>query len=235
MAKTELQPTGADSNITSNQGVKPETADTVQPQADVSVLKQQVEELSEQVKKVQSAKDAEIAKIHRLYQERMNAVQARAKREIETVADVLPEEAKQAYLERKQAQELNELRAEKARQEAANYLVEQFGVPHEVLKDADSPEAMSAAAFTWMKRRLDEVTAPPSKEELARKEAEEAKRSGAVDTTVSRGTSAPGAVVANMDMSALQEAARKGGREGRAARIEYLKALNSKASAKVKV
>ena len=127
MANTELQPTGADSNITSNQGVKPETADTVQPQADVSVLKQQVEELSEQVKKVQSAKDAEIARIHRLYQEKMNAVQARAKKEIETVADVLPEEARREYLERKQAQELNELRAEKARQEAANYLVEQFG------------------------------------------------------------------------------------------------------------
>ncbi len=238
MADKELQPTGVDSNTTSTQGVGPETADTVQPQADdVSVLKTQVEALSEQVRKVQSTKDAEIARVHKMYQERMNAIKTQAQREVETVADVLPEEAKRAYLERRKEQELNDLRAEKARNEAASYLVEQFGVPADVLKDADSPEAMSAAAFLWMKRQLEEAKAPPSKEELARKEAEEAKKSGAADTPVSRGVSAPGAVAVDIDLSSLQEQAKKGGREGRAARLAYLKALGSsnRPSAKVKV
>ena len=181
----------------------------------------QIDALQKQLREMQSAKDREVA------QAKSSASEA-AKRalELETQMELLINDptAKQEFKVKRMEAELQTYRAKEGINQHRQLLVNEYGVPRDVLERYDDPGQMTDAALRYWRGKSQ--AASPEKAERV-EELETLKASGAHDVSTSPAPAPTSAasVIDDVDkeITRLRAIARAGGSRGDQARLEILK------------
>lgn len=228
--KTTLQPDSDEVNEEAKSTSNPTDGadETSQPAAEQN---KRLEQLEAQLRAIQSQKDKEVAQTHKQYQQQIRSLQEQKRETEQMLEQVLPEEKREEFRLNKLKEENKQLKQKEEMREAKQYIHETFEVPLEVLSDANTPSAVSAAGYAWLaedRQRLKEALEknPEEVEEARQKEEiEKAKSDGTLKTTKQRAPSeqARSRALDDAEMQELRDMARQGGRKAQEARMEYFR------------